>query len=67
MEKQGKEIADGWLKCPVCHKKVMRLLPTTVAKDLIVYCRRCRRESVLDISNSETFRIIADTHTEIKS
>lgn len=66
MDKQFKEITDGWLKCPVCHKKVMRLLPTTEAKDLIVYCRRCRRESVLDIPNSETFRNIADAHTEIK-
>ena len=61
MDKQTKENADGWLKCPVCHKKIMRLLPTTEAKDLIVYCRRCRQESVLNISNSQMIGNIGST------
>lgn len=37
--------------CPVCGKHpVLWLLPTTVVKDLPVKCKRCRQESVLNIS-----------------
>ena len=31
-----------WLVCPRCKKgKLILLLPTTVAKDLPLYCKRC--------------------------
>ena len=40
-----------WLKCPACGRgKVLRILPTTEGKDLIVYCKICKTESVVNIS-----------------
>lgn len=37
--------------CPVCGKHtVLWLLPSTRVKDLPVKCKRCGRESVLNIS-----------------
>lgn len=41
---------DSWVLCPVCRrKKVLRLLPGTRARNLAVYCRSCKTESVVDI------------------
>lgn len=41
----------GWLMCPACGKhKVLRLLPTTTAKDLAVFCKHCGKESIVNIS-----------------
>lgn len=43
-------IRDGWVVCPVCRKKkVQRIAADTVAKNLPVYCARCRCESIVDI------------------
>ena len=40
-----------WLVCPVCKRhKLLRILPSTVVKDLPVYCKHCRNESVVNIS-----------------
>lgn len=37
--------------CPLCGKgKLQRVLPTTSAKNLPRYCKRCRREIVIDIA-----------------
>ena len=45
------EINPGWLKCPACGKpKLLYLLPNTTAKDLPVFCKRCKREIILNIS-----------------
>ena len=42
---------DGWLICPVCKRhKLLRILPSTVVKDLPVYCKHCRNESIVNIS-----------------
>lgn len=39
-----------WLMCPACGRgRVLQLLPTTRAKDLIVYCKVCKRESIVNI------------------
>lgn len=40
----------GWLTCPHCRRKLIRLLPTTQAADLVVYCRDCKHESIVNIS-----------------
>lgn len=41
---------ERWLKCPVCGtQKILRILPSTVVKDLPVYCKRCKQESVVNI------------------
>ena len=34
-------VRDGWLICPGCHKRVLRVEPNTAAQNLIVYCRKC--------------------------
>lgn len=39
--------------CPVCGKHtVLFLLPTTEVKDLPVLCKRCGKESVVNIPNA---------------
>ena len=36
--------------CPACGRaKVLKLLPTTEARDLIVYCKSCKAESIVNI------------------
>ena len=41
-----------WLTCPACGQfKVLRLLPETEAKNLPVFCKRCRTESIVNIPN----------------
>lgn len=43
-------VKDGWLMCPACGRhKVLRLTPGTAARDLPVYCKRCGRETIVDI------------------
>lgn len=45
---------DGWLSCPKCgQKKIQRVLPATRATALPVYCRRCKRESIVNIHTIE--------------
>lgn len=37
--------------CPVCGKhKVLKLLPETRAENLSVFCKRCGKESIVNIS-----------------
>ena len=41
----------GWITCPACtrNKHFLRLDPETKASSFPVYCRDCKRESVLNI------------------
>lgn len=40
----------GWLMCPACGLgKVLRLLPETKAENLIVHCKVCKKESIVNI------------------
>ena len=41
----------GWVTCPACNrnKHFLRIDPQTEAKDFPVYCRDCKRESILNI------------------
>ena len=44
------ETNQRWLMCPRCRKqKLARLIPTTQAKDLYLYCRRCNQEVYIAI------------------
>ncbi len=46
----------GWLLCPVCgRQKVLQVRPDTSARHLIVYCRMCRMETVVDIEQGQCF------------
>ena len=51
-ERCGKiETNQRWLKCPACGKgKVLKLLPETAVRSLPVYCKRCGKESIVNIS-----------------
>ena len=42
-------VRDGWIECPYCHHKLLRIKPETQAKSLPVYCRVCKREIIIDI------------------
>ncbi|MCR1907066.1 cysteine-rich KTR domain-containing protein [Intestinimonas butyriciproducens] len=49
-------IKDGWLMCPSCRRrKVLQVRPDTSAKNLIVYCRDCRTETMVDIEQGQCF------------
>lgn len=42
---------QGWLMCPVCGKqKLARLLPTTKVENLALHCKRCGKESIVNIA-----------------
>lgn len=46
---------EKWLICPICRKKLLRLLPTTTAEDMPVFCKRCHNESIVSISNTQVY------------
>lgn len=49
-------VKDGYLVCPACRRrKILQIRPDTSAKNLIVYCRDCRRESVVNIEQGQCF------------
>lgn len=40
-----------WLMCPACGKqKLARVMPSTEVKDLVLHCKRCGQESIVNIS-----------------
>ena len=45
-------IRDGWLLCE-CGSKLMRVEPDTRAENLVVYCRKCKRQHKVNISRGE--------------
>lgn len=49
MKKQDKELSVKWYCCKECGKKLLKVRSDTSAKNLIVYCRGCRREWILNI------------------
>ena len=41
-----------WVLCPICGGKTRtKIRPDTEAKNLIVFCPKCKRESVVDIED----------------
>ena len=40
---------EGWLQCPICHKKLQRIERTTEAENLPIWCPRCAKEYKLSI------------------
>lgn len=48
--------ADGYLTCPTCRMtKLIRVRKETVATGLQVYCRRCKRELIVDMREGQCF------------
>ena len=57
--KHGKmlTVRDGYLECPNCrrNKRLMKINPDTVAHRVVVYCRDCKKENILDIDKGQCF------------
>lgn len=46
----------GFLICPFCgNPKLLRIMPGTEAVRLPVWCRKCRRELVINIHRGQSF------------
>lgn len=46
-------VRDGFLTCPYDGTRIMRVLPKTKATNLVVFCRKCKREYVVNIDRGE--------------
>lgn len=47
-------MTEKWVLCPICGGKTrQKMRKDTVAKNLIVFCPKCKRESVVDIRDLE--------------
>lgn len=58
--KRGKmlTVRNGYLVCPSClkNKQVIKIEPDTVAQNLVVYCRTCKTEHIVDIDKGRCFK-----------
>lgn len=49
-------VRQGYLGCPYCGAgKLLRILPQTKAVNLQVYCRRCKRELIVNIREGQCY------------
>ena len=50
-------VTNGWLQCPVCrrNRRLMRILPDTEGKRIPAYCRDCKTELLIDVSEGKCF------------
>lgn len=48
-------VDDGWLICPHCRRKVLRIYPDTTASRLEVFCRHCRNKTIVDIDRGQSY------------
>lgn len=47
-------VINGWLLCPVCEgSKVLRVYPETSGTMIQVFCKRCRKESIVNIDKCQ--------------
>lgn len=47
-------MTEKWVLCPICGGKTRtKIRPDTEAKNLIVFCPKCKRESVVNVKNLE--------------
>lgn len=46
---------ESWVHCPICGGKTRtKIREDTEAKNLIVFCPKCKKESVVDIKDMES-------------
>ena len=50
-------VKDGFLICPNCrqNKRLMKINPDTVAHKVVVFCRACKAENIVDIDKGQCF------------
>lgn len=57
-------VKDGWVYCPICNNKTRTKIRTdTVARNLPVFCSKCKRTFTAHINKNfdvETIRTILD-------
>ncbi len=54
-------VKDGWVYCPVCNNKTRtKIRPDTVARNLPIFCPKCKMQSIVDVNSG--FRIKVITH-----
>ena len=47
-------VKDGWLLCPACGRsRVLKVHPETRGEAFPVFCKKCGRESLVDIDKSQ--------------
>lgn len=50
-------MTEKFVLCPICGGKTRtKIRPDTEAKNLIVFCSKCKNESVVDIRSGEVKR-----------
>lgn len=51
-------VTNGWLSCPHCGRnhRLLRIDAETEARNLRVYCRTCRTETILDIDRGQSVK-----------
>lgn len=49
-------VKNGWAVCPVCkrNRRLLKVGPETVARNLTVYCRDCKTELILNIDRGQS-------------
>lgn len=49
-------VQQGYLGCPYCGAgRLLKVLPETQAENLQVYCRKCKRELIVNIHKGQCY------------
>ena len=46
-------VTDGWYLCPVCGKRILKILPDSIMYNMPVWCRSCKFEWFPTIFNGQ--------------
>ena len=50
-------VKDGWVYCPICNNKTRtKIRPDTVARNLPVFCPKCKNVSVMSFENGKPLK-----------
>lgn len=62
MQKQAEHgkmlvVENGWLHCPHCrhNRRLKKIDPNEEGRGILLYCRDCKTESKVDISQGQCF------------
>lgn len=50
-------VKGKWLECPSCrrNRQMMQIRPDTEGRNIVVFCRVCKTEHIVDIVKGECF------------
>lgn len=58
-EKRGMmlTVKAGWVTCPTCrrNRRMIQIRSDTAAQNLVVFCRDCKTEHIVDIVEGQCF------------